>query len=291
LGAEVLFTAVVCCVAFPLRARGQAQLGSKAPTTAPAQSQPQSLPPAPRDLDALITHFGEELHSAGTKRVVITSGLLPGSRQNALQDWLVSRVGAVLAREPKWFALFHDKPGGGLDLREVDLDAVRIDTIVSASLYPNRDGIHVTLNAEPVKADWTENKSKALVSADVPLTDEMAALLPPEWKKQIEEEQAAPKAPFANDANTSKLPTCLSCKDPHFSDLAKQLKVVGTVVVMVTVELDGTAHNIQLVKGLGYGLDEAAIEAVSRWKFEPALDKMGNPIAATVEIEVRFRLL
>jgi TonB family protein len=67
--------------------------------------------------------------------------------------------------------------------------------------------------------------------------------------------------------------------------------MAGSLVVAVTVEADGTTHDIQLRRGLGFGLDEAGVEAVSRWRFNPALDKEGNPIATKVAIEVAFRLL
>jgi TonB family protein len=45
-----------------------------------------------------------------------------------------------------------------------------------------------------------------------------------------------------------------------------------------------------VLRGLGLGLDEKAIEAVSRWKFKPAL-RNGRPVRAAATIEVNFRLL
>jgi TonB family protein len=45
-----------------------------------------------------------------------------------------------------------------------------------------------------------------------------------------------------------------------------------------------------VLRGLGLGLDEKAIEAVSRWKFRPAL-RNGHPVRAAATIEVNFRLL
>src|SRR5208283_4854431 len=106
------------------------------------------------------------------------------------------------------------------------------DTVMSASLYPGRDGIQVTLNAVHATVDQGKNTSIALVSQAVPLMDEMSALLPPEWKKQIEEERAAPKVPPAGPAIYSKFPHCVSCRDPGYTELARQFKVVGKISVM-----------------------------------------------------------
>jgi len=54
-------------------------------------------------------------------------------------------------------------------------------------------------------------------------------------------------------------------------------------------DVDGMAKDIKVVKSLGYGLDEKAVEAVRKWRFEPA-EKDGRPVAVQVNIEVSFRL-
>jgi protein TonB len=57
----------------------------------------------------------------------------------------------------------------------------------------------------------------------------------------------------------------------------------------VTVGTDGLLTNIRVVKSLGKGLDEKAVEAVQKWKFEPG-KKDGQPVAAEIAIEVDFHL-
>lgn len=77
---------------------------------------------------------------------------------------------------------------------------------------------------------------------------------------------------------------------PEFSEQARKQKITGTVRLSLTVGLDGLAHDIKVEKGIGYGLDEKAVEAVSRWKFEPAL-KDGQPIEKEIKVEVSFNLM
>jgi len=60
-------------------------------------------------------------------------------------------------------------------------------------------------------------------------------------------------------------------------------------VLSLTVTVDGTTRDIKVVKGVGYGLDEKAVEAVSRWKFSPAL-KDGQSIEKEISVEVAFSL-
>lgn len=51
---------------------------------------------------------------------------------------------------------------------------------------------------------------------------------------------------------------------------AKRAGIQGTVVLRVQVKKDGSVRRVKLVKGVGYGLDEAAIAAMKRYRFEPA---------------------
>jgi len=47
---------------------------------------------------------------------------------------------------------------------------------------------------------------------------------------------------------------------------------------------------MKVVRGLGLGLDEKALQAISQWKFRPGA-KDGQPVAVMATIEVNFRLL
>ncbi|MGD0498084.1 MAG: energy transducer TonB [Bryobacteraceae bacterium] len=83
-------------------------------------------------------------------------------------------------------------------------------------------------------------------------------------------------------------PRVLYKKEPEYSVEARLAKLSGTVVLSVEVGPDGLAHNIQVVRSLGMGLDEKAIEAAGAWRFEPG-KKDGAPVTVQVAIEVNFR--
>jgi len=84
-------------------------------------------------------------------------------------------------------------------------------------------------------------------------------------------------------------PRAIFMPDPPFSEQARKKKIQGVIVLSLTVGVDGNAHNITVERGLGYGLDEKAVETVSQWKFKPAL-KDGEPIERRINVEVNFRL-
>jgi periplasmic protein TonB len=85
-------------------------------------------------------------------------------------------------------------------------------------------------------------------------------------------------------------PAVLFKVDPEYSEEARKAKYSGTVTLAVVVTPDGKATDIHVVKSLGMGLDEKAIEAVQKWKFKPGL-KGGAAVAVRATIEVNFRLL
>src|ERR1051326_5881009 len=85
-------------------------------------------------------------------------------------------------------------------------------------------------------------------------------------------------------------PVVLYKVDPEYSEEARKAKYSGTVVLQLVVDASGKARDIKVVRSLGLGLDEKAIEAVNKWKFRPGV-KNGQSVAVQATIEVNFRLL
>jgi TonB family protein len=76
---------------------------------------------------------------------------------------------------------------------------------------------------------------------------------------------------------------------PAYTEEAKRLRIEGAVVLEVTFSASGTVHNIRVVRGLGYGLDEAAVQAARSLVFEPA-KRDGHPIDVTSNVRIEFQL-
>jgi TonB family protein len=85
-------------------------------------------------------------------------------------------------------------------------------------------------------------------------------------------------------------PELLYKVEPEFSDEARRAKHYGTVILLVDVDASGRAVNIRVVRPLGLGLDEKAVEAVSRWKFRPGR-RNGKAVTVAASVEVNFHLL
>ena len=76
---------------------------------------------------------------------------------------------------------------------------------------------------------------------------------------------------------------------PGYTVAANRAGVEGEVVLLVTIDTKGKVVAVKVIKGLGYGLDEAAIKAAEKWLYEPAtLD--GTPIRSKKRQKVQFIL-
>lgn len=88
----------------------------------------------------------------------------------------------------------------------------------------------------------------------------------------------------------TRAPQVIYKEEPEYSEDARKAHIQGTVRLYIDVGLDGRATNIRLVRGVGLGLDENAIEAVRKWRFRPALSG-DKPVVAPAVVDVGFFLL
>jgi len=77
--------------------------------------------------------------------------------------------------------------------------------------------------------------------------------------------------------------------NPVYTDEARSLKIEGEVLLEVMFAANGQLHVNRMVRGLGHGLDEAAIDAANKMRFKPAL-RNGQPIDSTAIVHVKFQL-
>ena len=84
-------------------------------------------------------------------------------------------------------------------------------------------------------------------------------------------------------------PRAIYDPDPEYSEQARKAKYQGSVLLWAVIDAEGHPRDLRVARTLGMGLDEKASEAVSKWRFAPAL-KDGRPVAVQISIEVVFRL-
>ncbi len=86
-----------------------------------------------------------------------------------------------------------------------------------------------------------------------------------------------------------KAPHTIRQQEPEYSERARKKKISGTVQLSAVVDSSGNVRDIQVTKSLERSLDQQAIAALQKWKFQPA-SKDGQPVAVRLDIEMEFRL-
>lgn len=84
-------------------------------------------------------------------------------------------------------------------------------------------------------------------------------------------------------------PSVLYSVEPEFSEEARKAKFSGNVQVYLWVDENGNPSHVRVVRGVGMGLDEKAVEAVRQYKFKPAMQN-GKPVKVDLYIDVNFQI-
>jgi TonB family protein len=85
-------------------------------------------------------------------------------------------------------------------------------------------------------------------------------------------------------------PEAIQAPIPQYTNDAIRNRISGVVLLYGIVRRNGRVDSLKVIRGLGYGLDEEALETVAtKWRFKPAM-KEGRPVDCYVTIEVKFTL-
>jgi protein TonB len=90
--------------------------------------------------------------------------------------------------------------------------------------------------------------------------------------------------------NGVKPPEVLYKPLPYYTEEARKARAEGIVLIQAVVRKDGTVDSFKVIRGLGFGLDESAINTIAtKWRFKPGTLN-GMPVDVQANIEVTFRL-
>lgn len=99
---------------------------------------------------------------------------------------------------------------------------------------------------------------------------------------------AEPEGPIRVGGDV-KPPAKLVAPSPQYTEIARKARIQGVVIIEAIIDKEGNVTNVKILKGLPMGLDDAAADAVKKWKFKPATLN-GKPVAVIYNLTVNFRL-
>lgn len=86
-----------------------------------------------------------------------------------------------------------------------------------------------------------------------------------------------------------KAPAKIYSPSPQYTEIARKARITGVVIVEAIIDKQGNVTNVKVLKGLPMGLDQSAVEAVKRWRFEAATLN-GKPVAVIYNLTINFQL-
>ena len=180
--------------------------------------------------------------------------------------------------------------------------------------------VHVGYNVKQGRFMNIESKQQAAIAiefAGTPITSEsvrtalerlflgkeghLSSFVPQEWQGVLKLEEAGSLQSLSAVGRKEKdkklvrtlpavtAPKVISAPDPEYQREARDAGWQGTVILSAFVNEDGRVSDVRISRPLGMGLDEKAIEAVRKWRFESA-KKAGVPVKSQINIEVNFRV-
>ena len=96
-------------------------------------------------------------------------------------------------------------------------------------------------------------------------------------------------APGTASDTTIESPLAVKKVDPGYPAEARRDKIEGTVFLYGVIRPDGSVEDVHVVRSVQAAIDQRAVEAFQRWRFDPGR-KNGAPIPLEVVVEIPFRL-
>ena len=239
----------------------------------------------------LAQQLAANLNKCGVKRIMIVDFEDPIKRVDAFGAWLADQLAAapgnawtpveVVDRKriaAKWEQLRIAEPYTIQPDRRLHMARAFGATLIEGSYTPAENGIGLELTAAP-----TALPQPLIVK--LAMTDDMKAHL----IKPLES-LGPGDGIFMPGVGGISIPACLHCPNPSFEAHELNGQPQGTVLLMIVIDSSGRASDVTVTKELGPELDQDAINAVKRWKFKPATDVDGKPVATRTPVEIVFRV-
>ena len=246
-------------------------------------------------IEELASTLAEQIAKSGKKKVVVTDLEGPGAKPVPLGAWLADQLSASLSKAGKDLEVIdRARLRAALEQRQLSTrdignpkianmlaELIGAEVVVKGSFAAAQNGVGITLAASEVPNRMTLGTT----TGKIPMTKQMEAIL------EVPLQTLPPRdGVFKPGTGGVGYPSCVHCPSPSYTGEARRAKLNGMVVLQATITPQGEVSDIAVVKGPGFGLERNAVEAVRNWRFKPATDQDGKPVAVRVLIEVKFAI-
>jgi TonB family protein len=248
-------------------------------------------------LDPLADRMAASIVKSKRKSVIVLDFAGPGEKYTALGQAFADKFSEALSKSSDKFSVAaRAQIGEGLAKNDVPPSSFHdplialwvageshIQAVITGKimLSGNELGISVECHRTDSGKEVANLKTTSTISAEMrDLMNEVVEYPDPKIDSSV---RASGEAGYS-------YPACAYCPQASYDQRAVGHSYQGTVLLSAIVGAGGRESNIVVLKALRYGLTAKATEAVSSWKFRPALDPHGTPAPVRQTIEVAFHL-
>ncbi len=204
--------------------------------------------------------------------------------------WFISSALHVLVSLPFFIAVFF-LPNLGtrverIPMKIIEIDEPKLETEVPKSVRLTETKPPVVLKKAPppvfgLSRDTLQDQGGSVkIKAGNTIAKEVDTI-------KADNDDALPVP--TDEYLVSSMPRLLKEIRAAYPEAARKAKIEGPVVMDVLIDASGNVVDVRLIQGLGYGLDEAATDAMKQFKFEPARVQ-DQKVAVKIRYTYRFEL-
>ncbi len=93
----------------------------------------------------------------------------------------------------------------------------------------------------------------------------------------------------AAESEIAQMPRVTHEEKAEYPSEARRLGVGGTVSLKLGIDRRGQVRTVRPLRKVGYGLDEAAVQAIRKFRFDPCRLKSGDPVDCVITYDYRFQ--
>ncbi len=181
------------------------------------------------------------------------------------------------------------QPGSEFEVTEEEQEVIEMEEIVQTEQEVTPPPPPRPPSPEPVPDDEIIEDQFFDLDTEIDLDAPMDMPPPPPPEEDEEEDEEPEVFTIVEDMPELKGGMQSIYDNLRYPEVARQAGIEGRVVVQFIIDENGQVTDPQVVRGIGGGCDEAAIEAVRQVEFEPGRQR-GRPVRVRYSLPIVFRL-
>ncbi|MBP3191429.1 energy transducer TonB [Natronogracilivirga saccharolytica] len=180
------------------------------------------------------------------------------------------------------------QPGSEFEIQEEEQEIIEMEEIIQTEQETTPPPPPRPPSPEPVPDDEIVEDQFYDLDTEVDL-DAPMDMPPPPPPEDDEEEEEPEVFTIVEDMPELKGGMQAIYDNLEYPEIARQAGIEGRVVVQFIIDEEGQVVDPQVVRGIGGGCDEAAVEAVKQVEFTPGRQR-GRPVRVRYSLPITFRL-